>query len=384
MAQKSGVYITSTPVEEIVESTSNGISRKQYYHVKTFGDTGFKMEIVNPRPERSMLIHKFMRLSPIPMPTPSDEMIKRVATHDFMYIRNDRIMSGYFYMLVKRAKKMNPHMKVVLEIPTYPYENETTDLTFKQRIHLFNDHLWRRDFIACVDRIATYSRDDMIWGVPTIRFSNAIDFEHCKRGKVLETLEDKTIEIIACAQITFWHGYDRALKGLVDYYKNSKKRKYDIVLHVVGDGPKKNNPLDSYRAIVRDAGLEDKVIFHGRLVGAELEAIYNRCVIGLDSMGRHRSGVFYNSSLKGKEYLAKGLIIVSGVQTELDYDESYPYYFRVAADDSNVDFFSILEKVDKLMSENGLGAIQRAIMSYAKENFDYGVAMKGVIEYVDS
>lgn len=42
-------------------------------------------------------------------------------------------------------------------------------------------------------------------------------------------------------------------------------------------------------------------------------------------MGRHRSGVSFNSSLKGKEYCAKGLIIVSGVKTELDLDGEFLY-----------------------------------------------------------
>jgi hypothetical protein len=56
-------------------------------------------------------------------------------------------------------------------------------------------------------------------------------------------------------------------------------------------------------------------------VTSSLNDIYNISDIAIDSLGRHRSNVMYNSTLKGKEYCAKGLPIVSGVKTEFDYDE---------------------------------------------------------------
>ena len=384
MEKKKGIYVTTTPMERLVEDTSDGISRKQFYHIQTFKNAGFDMDVINPKPEKEKWIYKIERRLPIPIPSPKSNVIDYVASHDFMYIRNERVMRGYFYLLVKRAKQKNPRMKVVLEIPTYPYENELRHMPFKDKILYFNGVLWRKDFLKYIDRIATYSRDDIIWGIRTIKFSNAIIFNKCKRTSLLTRLNGNTIEIIACAQLTFWHGYDRALKGLADYYNKNADRKYNILLHVVGDGPIKENCLEKYKAIVKEAGIEDKVIFHGRQSGANLDAIYDKCIIGLDSMGRHRSQVYYNSSLKGKEYLAKGLIIVSGVDTELDYDNQYPYYIRVPADESNVDFYKIMDKLDCFLNENHISDIQRKIMLYARDNFDYSVAMKDVIEFFDN
>ncbi|MFK5655764.1 hypothetical protein ACIA4K_04025 [Lactobacillus delbrueckii subsp. bulgaricus] len=68
-----------------------------------------------------------------------------------------------------------------------------------------------------------------------------------------------------------------------------------------------------------------KVSMVGKKEKEELDYYYNICDIGIDSMGRHRSNVYYNSSLKGKEYLAKGLPIVLGVTTELDYIKDFRF-----------------------------------------------------------
>ena len=100
-------------------------------------------------------------------------------------------------------------------------------------------------------------------------------------------------------------------------------------------------------------------------------------------MGRHRSGVFYNSSLKGKEYCAYGLVIVSGVRTELDNDATYKYYFRVPADDSPIDFNKVLDFY-RTVTDNGRKRkeVKKEIMQYASEHFSMDVVLKPVLDYI--
>ena len=130
--------------------------------------------------------------------------------------------------------------------------------------------------------------------------------------------------------------------------------------------------------------LNEKVFLLGPKFNKELDEIYNQCVIGLDSMGRHRSGVFYNSSLKGKEYTAKGLMIVSGVNTEFDYDENYKYYYRIPADDSPMDIESVVKFYEECTREKDLKEIQKKIVEYARKHFDFDVSMRPIIDYIES
>ena len=75
--------------------------------------------------------------------------------------------------------------------------------------------------------------------------------------------------------------------------------------------------------------------------------LYDKADIALDCMGRHRVGVYYNSSLKGKEYCAYGVPIISGVETELDQRKEFQYYLRVPADDTILDMDDIVNYYHK-------------------------------------
>ena len=99
-------------------------------------------------------------------------------------------------------------------------------------------------------------------------------------------------------------------------------------------------------------------------------------------MGRHRSGVFYNSSLKGKEYCAKGLVIISGVKTELDDDPTVDFYYRIPANDEPVNIQDILVFYFQLMQKRCITDVQNGIMEYAEKNFDFFIAMKSVVDFI--
>lgn len=125
--------------------------------------------------------------------------------------------------------------------------------------------------------------------------------------------------MIAVSSLYYWHGYDRTIEGLKNYYEGTHSK--EVNLYIVGTGPE----FVKYEKLIKEYDLENHVFLTGYKSGSALDELYAKCIIGLDSMGRHRSGVSFNSSLKGKEYCAKGLIIVSGVKTELDLDGEFLY-----------------------------------------------------------
>lgn len=180
--------------------------------------------------------------------------------------------------------------------------------------------------------------------------------------------------MISVADYNFWHGYDRLIKGMKNYYTSGNITK-KVYYHIVGDGPS----LHEYIKLVEKCKLNEYVMFEGKKYGSELDDIYDKCNLAIDALGRHRSKVYYNSSLKGKEYGAKGLPIVSGVKTDLDLLKDYKYYFRVPADDSDIIIEDIISFYNEVYENSCEEEIINNIRMYNKNMFDFSNAFKPVL-----
>lgn len=299
-----------------------------------------------------------------------------VTGRDYIYIRYEGC-DFQFIRSIKKIKRLNSKIKIIVEIPTYPYDNEVK-LSIRSLMVLLKDRWNRRKLHRYVDRILTFSNDEQIFRIPTIELSNAIDIKSIKPKNVTEDTE--TINLIAVANYAHWHGYDRFIKGMHNYYNNKdEQKKTNIVLHLVGEGKE----ILEYRSLVNKYNLQKNVVFYGRKEGNELDEIYNHCDIGIDALGRHRSNIFYNSTLKGKEYGAKGLPIISGVKTELDYDEKYKYYTRVPADESPIEMEQVISFYNQIYNTgDSKENIIFNIRKYTEDNFDISVSLKKVVDYL--
>lgn len=297
-----------------------------------------------------------------------------VNEYDYLYIRFQRFSISFLKLLKSFSKKS----KIFLEIPTYPFIKEDIyslkDVFSNKRIV---DTLKMINKIICnwflpqfakknIAYIVTYSDDKKIWGLPTLNISNGIPIYEFSGNNCCI---DNKIHILCVSSCMRWHGYDRAILGLRDYYIDNPKE--EVVLEIVGIGPE----IPEYRRMISEYNLGKYVVLHGKVVGEDLNKIYETADIALDAMGRHRVGVYYNSSLKGKEYLERGVPIVSGVKTELDSLENFPFYFRVPADDSPIDIKEILYFSHKIRQ---ISNYKRIMHEFAEHNFSYSIAMKKV------
>lgn len=356
-----------------INSTESGIEKKIFYQYKTFSDYNFNMAFYNPYKINHFLEKRIRRRMPFSFLNKWDESEVNLSALSFEYIRKPWRLDGDLILHLRRLKKKNPKCIVIMEIPTYPYDNE--NYTFSSIPLVLKDKFWRKRLHNYVDRIVTYSNDNSIFGIQTIRISNAInvnnDYSYIKKS--FNPLE---IHVMMCATLCYWHGYDRAIEGLYNYYQNGGETNY--ILHIVGYG----DEYPKYKELIEKYNLQKHIIMHGKLYGSELDKVYSLCDIGFDSMGRHRSGVVYNSSLKGKEYASKGLPIVSGVCTEFDYITNYKYYYRVPADDSPIDFTKITSFCSLVFSGADVPSTHKAISEYANLHFSYESTMKPVIEYI--
>ena len=271
-----------------------------------------------------------------------------------------------------RIKHNNPKVKILIEIPTYPYDSEYKPYSPL----LIKDKLTRFLLKKYVTNILTYSLDSQIYGIPAINISNGINTSIIRPKRT--TNNNEQINIICVACISFWHGIDRIIYGLLKYYLSNGNRYF--VIHIVGNGDMQI--ISQYKNLVNEYQLQKYVKFYGEKKGKELDDIYDICDLAFDSLGRHRSRVFYNSSLKGKEYLAKGLPIISGVKTELDNDKNFKYYLRIPADDTPVDFKKIADFFDYIYEGNNRTEIIHIIRTYCVKKYDIAVVLNPVLDAI--
>jgi glycosyltransferase involved in cell wall biosynthesis len=370
-----GIYLSICDLE----NKSSGVSKKINMQLEIFQLNNIFMEAPDFTNKlfSERVLNKILGVLPFTSNLFSLKVKRKLANIDWgsinvIYIRK-ALFDKTFLNILKEIKMNNPSIKVLLEVPTYPSDNEYK--SFAQKLKLYKEKRVRKYFSKYIDRILTFSDDNQIYGIETIKISNAIDKQKITPRKKI--VDDGRIHIIAVALFTFWHGYDRFLEGMKEYYSNSVEKK-DIILHFVGNG----NELNHYRNLVNNYSLNAYVKFHGEKHGADLDEVYNLCDIALDSMGRHRGNVYYNSTLKGKEYGAKGLPIISGVKTELDSDPQYKYYMRVSADDTPIDISRIVDFYNIIYKNESPEEIVSKVREYTINRFDIANAWSPVIDYI--
>ena len=187
-----------------------------------------------------------------------------------------QLLNQYVIQFLNRFRKVNPNCKIVLELMTYPYDGEVKRHWYDYSLYWIDRH-YRKQLFNYIDRIATLTLDDSIWGIPTLKINNGIDFSinEVRSGN----LEKNCVHVIAVSICAWWHAYERFIEGLHNYYTNGGNR--NIVFHLVGDGTE----LPKYRELTAKYQLDSHVIFHGIQSGDALDKIYDQCSFGIGSLG---------------------------------------------------------------------------------------------------
>ena len=257
---------------------------------------------------------------------------------NFVYIRSNHNANPFTIRMVKRMKAAG--MKVVMEIPTYPYDQEYFNRSMRRQ--LIQDKLFRNIFAKQLDAIVTFSEEDIIFGQQTIRISNGIDFDSVRMKKESHHPANE-LHVIGVAEIHRWHGFDRVFKGLANYYATPKDMK--VFFHVVGYffSPVEEKEITE---IIKTHHLEPYVILYGKKHGEELDNIFDQCDFGIGSLGRHRVGIEHIKTLKNREYAARGIPFVYS-ETDTDFDKR-PYVLKVPADETAIKIESIINFYQQL------------------------------------
>jgi len=268
------------------------------------------------------------------------EKIEMVYARCFM---NANPILVRFFQQLKRAG-----IKAVTEIPTYPYDQEFSDNSdWDMKISLWLDRHYRRKLYRQQEAVVTFSDATEIFGQRTIRISNGVDFDSIPLYQPSAvSRQPSALHLIGVAEVHFWHGFDRLVAGIGEYYKNGGQR--DVRFHIVGGvHPDYMHDLPQapgFQTLIDKYGIADRIIFHGTLFGSELDDVFNQCQFAIGSLARHRSGITVIKTLKNREYATRGIPFIYSEQ-DSDFDRQ-PYVLKAPADESPIVIQQIIDFAD--------------------------------------
>lgn len=251
---------------------------------------------------------------------------------DLIYMRSYHNSSPFLINAVRKFRQTGA--KVVMEIPTYPYDQEYIRLIDK--IMQVPDRFFRKAMASVLDGIVTFTEEEEIFGAKTIKISNGIDLDELPL-RVKKNHEEYEIHLLGVAEIHFWHGFDRVIKGLGIYYKGNPTCK--VFFNIVGNlsGAREQNEIFS---AIEAAGVQEYVFLHGALWGKKLDLMFDQADFAIGSLARHRSGITFIRTLKTREYAARGIPFM---YSEIDSDfEDKPYVLKAKPDESPIDIEQIV------------------------------------------
>lgn len=365
------LYLTMAEV-----NTSSGVYKKIRAQADTFERQGFETRILFVSDTDNIHYLKNGELREGSFAQIESEVAQYLKECSFCYARFELLRHKYFKRVLDLCTAVNT--KIVTEIPTFPPYQESfarakAKLKRGQVIGGLKTMIGAGIVAGDMNALANMSSmvcivaDDFKFNkTKTIRIENGIDLQ---KNPLAPYSEKNVINIIAVSNFAVWNGYDRAVEGLGQYYATAPKRK----VHLTFVGPLDNAPELQKR--VKELGLDNDVTFTGALSGAALDAQYANADIALGALGNHRRKVFANSSLKAKEYAARGMMMVlsdaEGIEGDI-LDNS----FVVKSDESPIDFESIVKWFESVENKE---LVKNRIHEFALDHYAWDSQMKKVI-----
>jgi glycosyltransferase involved in cell wall biosynthesis len=289
--------------------------------------------------------------------------------YDVVYVRHPGANPALLGFLAW-MKARNPSLRIVLELASYPMSGEADSV--EQKLIVACDAALSPFLRSFVDNVVTFGDYTEIYGIPCIRSSNGVDVDALPLRRA-SVLNPKAPRLLGVASLAKWHGYDRVLRGL----REALDRNPDVVPHVsfAGHGP----AAAELKALCRALRLDDHVTFHGMKTGKELDQLFDQSDIAIASLGMHRIGLQTASSLKTREYCARGIPFVFAVPDE-SFAGSFPFALRAPVGDEPLDLSKVL--TDHAMMLNQIDDLAGKMRAYAAENLSWKKQLSEIMQVV--
>lgn len=278
--------------------------------------------------------------------------------YEMIYYRHSLRPSIRLCKLIRNCKIKN--IKVICEIPTYPYFYEQVYNSNNKIITFFKMILdqifWLVSYrnISLIVTIRSNSRIKVFKKMSII--NNAIDKKNIKLREY--KANDDNFNILGLGTICKYHGYDRIIKQIkkCDGKLNNNKK---IVFHIVGESP----IIDDLKNKTKKMGISENVIFHGKKFSNELNDIFNHMDIAVGCIALYRRHADIDTTLKVVEYTCRGIPFVSsGTVPKLENSENI-MCLKISNNNSDINFDDWYNFVIK--------SNKNKIISYAKKSTNY-------------
>lgn len=283
----------------------------------------------------------------------------RISRSYIRYELSDRWFLDFLY----RQKKLG--IKSVLEFPSVPYDKGRNNWLFTEDIYC------RGHLHEYIDYCTTYSNVNEVFKIPCTVLANGVDMEEQKEKKPKKS--DGTIVLLAVAVFSKWHGYERVIQGMHDYYINNGKK--DIILNFVGDDSLRE--AEYYKQLVGKYHLQDHVTFYGELRGEELDAIYDNSDIAVSPLGLYKIGTKSAAPIKTGEYCARGIPFIYGYD-DVSFNQSNYFVYKVSNDPTPIDIQKVVDFYEKMYDGQNIVDDMRR---YASLHLTWNNILKPVIDY---
>lgn len=284
---------------------------------------------------------------------------------DMVYVRRIVPLNPWLMRVLSWIKKRG--IKIIYEYPSHPWKNEM--IKSGRKVFYLLDCFYYKRLIRLVDIITymgVYLGDDSKF----LKLSNAVDVMTFPVHKKRNT---KDVALIGVAHLAYYHGYDRVIRGMGEYYASNPKR--DVLFHIVG-------PVDAglgLEMLAEECGVAEKVIFHGFQSGKDLDLLFDYADIGVECLAMFRRDseeTAVSGSLKSREYLARGVPFIMSGKMDIPVKE-LEFIFELVESEECVNISKILEWYDNLKQtpEN--------IRAYAIQNLSWTYQMEKVLKKLE-
>lgn len=357
----------------------NGVSKKILNQYKVFSKS-YNVTLLSYGPDCLYYLNNdFFEAIPL------DQANRRLKMYSFI---NEKLSVNNYNFIYSRYHLCDPlfvntlrilgrkAIKTVVEIPTYPYKKELLK-SHNGFVRYFMDSSSNFLLRFFVGRIVTYSQDDKIYGIKAINTMNGIIYENVIPVQKKQ-FNNKEIHLISVSMTVICHGYDRLIEGINNYYKLGGD--VNIIYHLVGEGEE----IKKYKDLVLKYGIEKHVLFYGFKTSDDLDVLYEKADITINSLAIHRIGLQTESTIKSKEYAAKGLPMVSSYTVDaFSSQDNSKYVHQINADETPVDIYELINFYKK-MYENAGHNINEEIRLASEKRCDMSVTLNGIIEYFNT
>jgi len=232
------------------------------------------------------------------------------------------------------------------------------------------DYLVRSLFRFLVDRFAVVNCSErVLFGVPVISFNNGVDLDGYQ-VKSPSLLYEHVLRMVFVGNPGSWHGLDRILKGMHDYYDQQKSKCRRVELAVIGAG----GCIEEIRELVLKYGLVNYVDFYGQQEGAELDQIIEDYDLGVGALATHRLSSQVFAPLKHREYCARGIPFLFDGND--DAFVGFGGAIDVGRGDGSIDILSLLKSYDDVIAG---GFTPDIIRTYAGDRLSWDAVFDDVI-----